>query len=159
MGDLQVVEQNKSEYMLFGCIDYILQVKTGPFHEHSNQLWNISGVETWTKVNSGLIKMYKGEIISKFPIIQHVLFGSLISIKQVERVASTFPLATPFRVPPPGTGMFGRSTATSVSSSIGSIDSGSSGDGDDKSTSSSQTEGRSSSTGDSSSSAVSTSSA
>ena len=38
------------------------QVKTGPFAEHSNQLWNISAVPNWDKVNSGLIKMYKAEV-------------------------------------------------------------------------------------------------
>lgn len=40
----------------------VVQVKTGPFAEHSNQLWNISGVPTWSKVNAGLIKMYKAEV-------------------------------------------------------------------------------------------------
>ena len=34
-------------------VSHIL-VKTGPFHEHSNQLWNISGVQLWTKVYTGL---------------------------------------------------------------------------------------------------------
>ena len=38
------------------------QVKSGPFAEHSNQLWNVSGVANWGKVNSGLIKMYKAEV-------------------------------------------------------------------------------------------------
>jgi len=38
------------------------QVKTGPFAEHSNSLYGISGVAEWTKVNSGLIKMYKAEV-------------------------------------------------------------------------------------------------
>ena len=39
------------------------QVKTGPFAEHSNSLYGISGVAEWTKVNSGLIKMYKAEVL------------------------------------------------------------------------------------------------
>ena len=43
-------------------LSFFLQVKTGPFAEHSNQLWNISGVAEWTKVNSGLIKMFKDEV-------------------------------------------------------------------------------------------------
>lgn len=38
------------------------QVKTGPFAEHSNKLYGISGVAEWSKVNSGLIKMYKAEV-------------------------------------------------------------------------------------------------
>jgi len=39
-------------------------MKKGPFAEHSNQLWNVSAVPTWSKVNSGLIKMYKVEVIT-----------------------------------------------------------------------------------------------
>ncbi|KAG8195869.1 hypothetical protein JTE90_001107 [Oedothorax gibbosus] len=69
------------DYMFMGCIKFINQVKTGPFSEHSNQLWNISGVPNWNKVNSGLIKMYKNEVLGKFPVVQHVLFGSLLPIK------------------------------------------------------------------------------
>nr|CAD7447434.1 unnamed protein product [Timema bartmani] len=60
-------------------------VKTGMFAEHSNQLWNISGVGSWSKVNSGLIKMYKAEVLAKFPLVQHVLFGSLLPFRPVER--------------------------------------------------------------------------
>jgi len=68
------------DYMFLGCIQYILKVKHGPFAEHSNQLFNISGVPSWSKVNSGLIKMYKAEVLSKYPVIQHFLFGSLLRI-------------------------------------------------------------------------------
>jgi len=67
------------DYLFFGCIEFINNVKTGPFHEHSNQLYNISGVPTWTKMNSGLIKMYEGEVLKKFPVVQHFVFGTLLS--------------------------------------------------------------------------------
>lgn len=76
-----VVEAHSKKYMFLGCIEFISKVKVGPFAEHSNQLWNVSAVSSWVKVNSGLIKMYKAEVLSKFPVIQHVLFGSLLSIK------------------------------------------------------------------------------
>ncbi|GLT44863.1 hypothetical protein SLA2020_187370 [Shorea laevis] len=36
------------------------------------------GVPTWNKVNSGLLKMYKVEVLEKVPIMQHFLFGWLI---------------------------------------------------------------------------------
>jgi hypothetical protein len=45
-------------------------VKTGLFAEHSNQLWNISAVPSWTKINGGLIKMYKAEVSSVFTQFQ-----------------------------------------------------------------------------------------
>ncbi|XP_030840251.1 serine/threonine-protein phosphatase 2A activator [Strongylocentrotus purpuratus] len=68
------------QYMFFGCVDFINRMKTGPFAEHSNVLWGISGVPHWQKVNQGLIKMYKAEVLSKCPVIQHFPFGSILSI-------------------------------------------------------------------------------
>ncbi|XP_029052707.1 serine/threonine-protein phosphatase 2A activator-like [Osmia bicornis bicornis] len=80
--DQDIVDAFSKQYIFLGCIQFISKVKTGPFAEHSNQLWNVSAVSSWSKVNSGLIKMYKAEVLAKFPVIQHVLFGSLLPIKQ-----------------------------------------------------------------------------
>jgi len=79
--DQDYYESFAKDYMFLGCIKYIAKVKTGPFHEHSNQLWNISGVPAWAKVNQGLVKMYKAEVLGKFPVVQHCLFANLISIE------------------------------------------------------------------------------
>lgn len=80
----EIYENFSDEYIFLACIKYINQVKTGPFYEHSNQLWNIAGVPNWNKVNSGLIKMYRAEVLDKFPVIQHFLFGSLMSIEYMK---------------------------------------------------------------------------
>eukprot|EP00112_Aurelia_sp_Birch-Aquarium-sp1_P013117 Seg2773.1 transcript_id=Seg2773.1/GoldUCD/mRNA.D3Y31 product="Serine/threonine-protein phosphatase 2A activator" protein_id=Seg2773.1/GoldUCD/D3Y31 len=82
MVETNIVSKHSDEYMFFGCIKYINETKTGPFAEHSNQLWNISSVPFWSKVNSGLMKMYKAEVLNKFPVIQHFRFGSLLSIEK-----------------------------------------------------------------------------
>lgn len=79
--DENIIETYHHDYLFLACIKYINQVKTGPFAEHSNQLWGISGVGTWSKINSGLIKMYKAEVLGKFPVAQHILFGSLLPLK------------------------------------------------------------------------------
>lgn len=77
----EIFENFAKDYMFLDAVKHICTVKSGMFAEHSNQLWNISGVPNWDKVNSGLFKMYKAEVLAKFPVIQHFLFGSLISIK------------------------------------------------------------------------------
>ncbi|XP_048005853.1 serine/threonine-protein phosphatase 2A activator-like [Leguminivora glycinivorella] len=77
-----IIDKYADEYMFLSCIKYIKEVKKGPFAEHSNQLWSISSVGSWAKINQGLIKMYKKEVLSKFPVVQHVMFGSLLPIRR-----------------------------------------------------------------------------
>lgn len=79
-----IIDTYRKEYMFVGCIDYIRQVKTGHFAEHSNQLWSISAVPSWAKISTGLIKMYQKEVMSKFPVIQHVYFGSILTLTPVQ---------------------------------------------------------------------------
>ncbi|CAG8441544.1 16399_t:CDS:2 [Acaulospora morrowiae] len=76
-----LVNAYSNEYIYFGCIKYIHETKKGPFHEHSPLLYDISGVPNWTKVNTGLIKMYVADVLQKFPIVQHFLFGSMLPFK------------------------------------------------------------------------------
>uniref|UniRef100_A0AC34QVL0 Serine/threonine-protein phosphatase 2A activator n=1 Tax=Panagrolaimus sp. JU765 TaxID=591449 RepID=A0AC34QVL0_9BILA len=89
----QTVANYQNENLFFEAIQYINDNKFGPFYEHSNQLYNISSVATWEKVNSGMFKMYEGECLKKFPVAQHFLFGSILSINQrpcfVEQDAAT----------------------------------------------------------------------
>merc|ERR1712013_661055 len=58
-------EQYHADYLFFDCVRFIHTVKSGQFAEHSNVLWGISAVPRWEKVNSGLIKMYKAEVLAK----------------------------------------------------------------------------------------------
>ncbi|XP_072935676.1 serine/threonine-protein phosphatase 2A activator-like [Epargyreus clarus] len=78
----EIIDKYCNDYMFLSCIKYIKEVKKGPFAEHSNQLWSISAVGSWSKINQGLIKMYKKEVLAKFPVIQHVYFGSLFPIRR-----------------------------------------------------------------------------
>ena len=50
ISDPDMAEMLSRENHFFACLAYIHKVKSGPFHEHSNQLWNISAVPLWSKV-------------------------------------------------------------------------------------------------------------
>ena len=73
-----ILDNFSKEYMYISCIAFVKQVKKGLFAEHSPLLDDISGVPNWNKVNSGMLKMYKAEVLEKVPIMQHFLFGWLI---------------------------------------------------------------------------------
>ena len=78
----ELMEEDKclgERYLYIAGIRFICSVKRGAFFEHSPLLHDISSsVSTWTKVGSGMLKMYKAEVLQKFPVIQHFLFGSLL---------------------------------------------------------------------------------
>lgn len=73
-----LVEKLAPKYLYFDALKYIFKIKMAPFHVSSQMLYDISGVETWEKICSGLLKMYQAEIIQKKQILQHILFGRLI---------------------------------------------------------------------------------
>ncbi|XP_003742382.1 serine/threonine-protein phosphatase 2A activator [Galendromus occidentalis] len=75
-----IPERYADDYLFMACIAYINSVKKGPFFEHSNQLYNASGTPSWQRLNEGLIRMYKNEVLCKFPIVQHMVFGELVSV-------------------------------------------------------------------------------
>ena len=73
-----LVDREKGSNLYFSAIGFINDVKRGPFGEHSPMLYDISGVKDgWGKINKGMIKMYNGEVLAKFPVVQHFPFGAL----------------------------------------------------------------------------------
>ncbi|XP_038972466.1 serine/threonine-protein phosphatase 2A activator-like [Phoenix dactylifera] len=73
-----ILDNFSHEYIYLACVAFVKKVKKGVFAEHSPMLDDISAVPTWSKVNSGMLKMYKAEVLEKVPIMQHFVFGLLI---------------------------------------------------------------------------------
>ncbi|TPX50272.1 hypothetical protein SeLEV6574_g01013 [Synchytrium endobioticum] len=93
------VDMVARDYMYFRCIQFIIEVKHGPFHETSPMLYDISGVPNWSKVNSGMLKMYIAEVLGKFPVVQHLPCGSLLPFVEASST-SQGPLATLYNANP-----------------------------------------------------------
>lgn len=82
----ELVESLYTQYMYLECIYFINTIKTVPVNQsqklslrwHSPMLDDILSAKSWTKIKEGMIKMYKAEVLSKLPIIQHFMFGKLI---------------------------------------------------------------------------------
>jgi hypothetical protein len=74
----ELVDTFASQYLYFEAVGFILETKKGPFSEHSPTLYDISNLDSWARINAGLLRMYRAEVWSKLPVIQHLTFGSLI---------------------------------------------------------------------------------
>ena len=77
--NVEVLEGFAKDYMYLSSVAFVLHVKKGPLKETSPILSDVSSVKDWGKVNRGMLRMYQNEVLGKFPIMQHFLFGSIIT--------------------------------------------------------------------------------
>ncbi|OCF58355.1 serine/threonine-protein phosphatase 2A activator 2 [Kwoniella mangroviensis CBS 10435] len=83
--DPEILEAFSKDYMYLSCISFINSIKTASLRWHSPMLDDISAVKTWSKVNEGMQKMYKAEVLGKLPVMQHALFGNLLPFPTPEQ--------------------------------------------------------------------------
>ena len=80
--DRTKVAANRPKYLYFEMIGWIMDNKKGPFHEHSPILYNVSGLDEWARIRQGMMKMYAAEVMGRFAVVQHFLFGPTIAYKE-----------------------------------------------------------------------------
>jgi len=79
--DEKILKENSDDFLYFSSIKYIKEMKSGPLSETAPILYDISFLPTWKKINSGLLKMFKAECLVNFLVMQHFLFGSIITLE------------------------------------------------------------------------------
>lgn len=76
--DYEQVDMWKNDFIFFEAIDYILKNKRGPFEEHSYTLWGLLSSGSWTNILRRIKLKLIDDVLSPFPIIQHIFFGEYI---------------------------------------------------------------------------------
>lgn len=90
--EAQTLDLCKMSNLYVNSIAFILLMKTGPFNEHSPIIFDIHrAVSLWTKVLSGLQKMYDAEVFRKFPVVQHFYFGNKVYLWKYPNTQTPLP--------------------------------------------------------------------
>jgi hypothetical protein len=77
--DLEVLREESSDYMYLEGISFIRNIKSAAaFGETSPMLNDISSLGDWKRVFAGLVRLFEGEVLFKRPVVQHLVFGSLL---------------------------------------------------------------------------------
>jgi hypothetical protein len=75
----QFLEHYANDFLYVEGIHFIRQVKSkAPFAETSPMLYSIANMSDWKKVCSGMLRLFQGEVLFKFPVVQHLPFGTII---------------------------------------------------------------------------------
>lgn len=79
INNAEVLKEESAEYLYLEGIQFIKKIKSSaPFAETSPMLNDISALHDWAKICSGLMRLFQAEVLGKFPVIQHLLFGSIL---------------------------------------------------------------------------------
>jgi serine/threonine-protein phosphatase 2A activator len=76
--DPVIAQNNAAEFAYCKWIGVIHGAKHGNFSEHSRTLFTLRKVPHFEKLTDGMLKMYQGEVMDRFLVVQHFRFGTIL---------------------------------------------------------------------------------
>lgn len=91
IGDADVCRRNRDEYVFAKCVDAAYRrAKIGvPLWYHSYQLWNLSALPRWDRVNGCLMAAYQRDVLGRFEVVRQLAFCELFKFAQNLRPPDT----------------------------------------------------------------------
>ena len=86
-----ILREESDEYLYLEGIAFIRHIKSSAsFGETSPMLNDISSLGDWKRVMAGLVRLFEGEVLFKLPVVQHLLFGSILKCTWIPSTADMF---------------------------------------------------------------------
>jgi hypothetical protein len=73
-------EDTTTADMFSQALQHIAVAKTGSLSQHSPILYDILSIESWAAINRGMLLLWKAEVLGKFPVAQHFVFGHVLKV-------------------------------------------------------------------------------
>lgn len=72
--------------VLTRCVDGAYsRAEARPLWQHSYQLWNLSGLPTWHRVNEGLSAAFERQVLGRFGTMKRLVFGELLGFAAAQQ--------------------------------------------------------------------------
>lgn len=89
--DVDTCRRHRDEYVFAKCMDAVYRraVNGVPLWYHSYQLWNLTALQRWDRVNGCLMAAYQREVLDRFEVIHQLVFCELFKFAQNFRPPGT----------------------------------------------------------------------
>lgn len=99
--DVDAARRHSTEYMFMKCMDAVhrraretpendedssdQEYPPQPLWRYSYQLWNLTGLSHWHRVNGCLMAAFRQDVLARFEVVRSLMFGELLKFTRNPR--------------------------------------------------------------------------